>query len=91
MAWLRVTLEACVPHDRGYFAYHAVPTNLMAITAFCHHVIVRWLRALRRRSQRHRMTWARMQRIVDRYLPKARVVHPFRMMSVSLSGVESIG
>ena len=77
MARLRVTLEACVPHDRGYFAYHAVPTNLMAIAAFCHHVIVRWLRALRRRSQRHRMTWARMQRIVDRYLPKARVLHPW--------------
>ena len=62
---------------RGYFAYHAVPTNLMAIAAFRHHVIVRWLRVLRRRSQRHRMTWARMQRIVDRYLPKARVLHPW--------------
>jgi RNA-directed DNA polymerase len=62
---------------RGYFAYHAVPTNLMAISAFRHHVIVRWLRVLRRRSQRHRMTWARMQRIVDRYLPKARVLHPW--------------
>jgi RNA-directed DNA polymerase len=62
---------------RGYFAYHAVPTNLMAISAFRHHVIVRWLRVLRRRSQRHRMTWARMQHIVDRYLPKARVLHPW--------------
>ena len=62
---------------RGYFAYHAVPTNLMAIAPFRHHVIVRWLRVLRRRSQRYRMTWARMQRMVDRYLPKARVLHPW--------------
>ena len=62
---------------RGDFAYHAVPTNLMAIAAFRHHVIVRWLRVLRRRRQRHRMTWARMQRIIDRYLPKARVLHPW--------------
>jgi RNA-directed DNA polymerase len=62
---------------RGFFAYHAVPTNLMAISAFRHHIIVRWLRVLRRRSQRHRMTWARMQRIVDRYLPKANVLHPW--------------
>lgn len=62
---------------RGYFAYHAVPTNQPAMAAFRHHVIVRWLRVLRRRSQRHRMTWARMQRIVDRYLPKARVLHPW--------------
>ena len=62
---------------RGYFAYHAVPTNLTVIAAFRHHVIVRWQRVLRRRSQRHRMTWARMQRIFDRYLPKARVLHPW--------------
>ena len=62
---------------RGYFAYHAVPTNSAAISAFRHHVIVRWLRVLRRRSQRHRMTWARMQRLVDRYLPKSRVLHPW--------------
>ena len=62
---------------RGYFAYHAVPTNLRTIAAFRHHIIVRGLRVLRRRSQRHRMTWARMQRIVDRYLPKACVLHPW--------------
>ena len=65
------------PIMRGYFAYHPVPTSLREISAFRYHIVMAWLRILRRRSQRHRMTWARMQRIVDHYLPKARVLHPW--------------
>ena len=46
---------------RGYFAYHAVPTNMRALKAFRHYVIDLWRRALRRRSQRDRsrpgQTW----------------------------------
>jgi RNA-directed DNA polymerase len=62
---------------RGYFAYFAVPTNTPALSAFCHHVTVRWLRSLRRRSQRHRLTWKRMGGYVERYLPPVRVLHPW--------------
>ena len=40
---------------RGYFAYFAVPNNARALSAFRHHVIVHWLRWLRRRSQRGRL------------------------------------
>jgi hypothetical protein len=38
-----------------------------------------WLasKALRRRSQRTRLTWPRMNRIANRWLPPARVKHPF--------------
>lgn len=36
---------------KEYFAYHAVPTNFRALSAFRHHVEVLWMRALRRRSQ----------------------------------------
>lgn len=62
---------------RGHFNYFAVPTNSAAIGAFRHHVIVRWIRCLRRRSQRHRMTWARMQVLIDRYLPRSKILHPW--------------
>jgi RNA-directed DNA polymerase len=62
---------------KGYFAYFAVPTNSPALSAFRWHVIVRWLRSLRRRSQRHRLTWKRMFGYVDRYLPPVRVLHPW--------------
>ena len=61
---------------RGYFAYHAIPTNNRALQAFRHHVITLWRRALRRRSQRDRTTWADMDRLAARFLPKPRITHP---------------
>jgi RNA-directed DNA polymerase len=62
---------------RGHFAYFAVPTNSAALAAFRHHVIIRWIRRLRRRSQRGRIRWAQMQRYIDRYLPRPRILHPW--------------
>src|SRR5512144_243467 len=62
---------------RGYYAYYAIPGNSDAMTAFRFQVIGHWRKALRRRSQRDRMSWARMKLIADRWLPRPRVVHPF--------------
>jgi RNA-directed DNA polymerase len=63
---------------RGHMAYYAVPGNLKAVRAFRDQAIRHWLNALRRRSQKGRaLTWARMNRIHKRWLPPARVVHPF--------------
>lgn len=62
---------------RGFFAYHAVPTNYRALSAFRHHVINLWRRALRRRSQRDRTTWLDMDRIASRFLPAPRISHPW--------------
>ena len=45
---------------RGYFNYHAVPTNSRALGAFRHHVVDLWRRALRRRSQKDDTSWTRM-------------------------------
>jgi len=41
---------------RGHYAYFAVTTNTKALSAFRYHVARRWMKSLRRRSQRHRMT-----------------------------------
>jgi len=61
----------------GHFRYYAVPDNREALQAFHRAVIWHWLRALRRRSQRSRMTWDRMRRIADRWLPQVRIHHPW--------------
>jgi RNA-directed DNA polymerase len=61
----------------GYFAYHAVPTNSRALGAFRHHVTGLWLRALRRRGQRDRLTAERMAKIADAWLPAPRILHPW--------------
>jgi group II intron reverse transcriptase/maturase len=62
---------------RGHAAYYAVPGNTDAVSSFRYQVTRHWLAALRRRSQRTRMTWARMGRLATRWLPKVRAMHPF--------------
>jgi RNA-directed DNA polymerase len=62
---------------RGHFNYYAVPGNIDLITAFRDQVRWYWIQALRRRSQRHRMTWERYSRIEMKWLPPARIVHPY--------------
>jgi group II intron reverse transcriptase/maturase len=62
---------------RGYFAYHAVPTNCHRLRAFRYHVTVLWRRTLRRRSQKDWTTWDRISRLVEDYLPLPRILHPW--------------
>ncbi len=62
---------------RGHMAYYGVPGNLKAVAAFRDQVARHWLKTLRRRSQKTRTDWARMHRITTRWLPPARVMHPF--------------
>jgi len=62
---------------RGYFAYHAVPTNIRALQAFRTQVERHWLRALHRRGQRDRTTWERMRLLSERWIPEPRILHPW--------------
>ena len=57
----------------GFFAYHAVPTNGAALSAFRYHVTDLWRRSLQRRSQRNRCTWERMRRLANAWLPQPRI------------------
>jgi len=61
----------------GFFNYHAVPTNSRALSAFRYHVTLLWRRALRRRSQKDRLSWGRITRLADDWLPRPRVLHPW--------------
>jgi RNA-directed DNA polymerase len=62
---------------RGYFNYHAVPTNSRALWVFWFEVVKRWQRILNRRSQQRRTTWARIIAIASDYLPKPLIIHPW--------------
>jgi len=62
---------------RGYFNYHAVPTNFRALVAFRTEIAKRWHRVLTRRSERTKLNWARMKRLIDDWLPKPRILHPW--------------
>ncbi len=62
---------------RGHVAYYAVPDNSKAINSFHYEAVRYWRRALRRRSQRTRLTWERMKRLADRWIPRPRIQHPW--------------
>jgi RNA-directed DNA polymerase len=62
---------------RGYYNYHAVSGNYARLEAFRTQCVRYWLRALRRRSQRHRRTWARFAPLINRLIPKPKILHPF--------------
>ena len=69
-AWLRSVVQ-------GHLVYYAVPGNTDTVAAFRTQVTRHWYMALRRRSQQTRLTWGRMNRLANRWLPPARVRHPF--------------
>jgi group II intron reverse transcriptase/maturase len=61
----------------GYFAYHAVPTNSAALVSFRDQIVERWRWVLNRRSQKSALTWIRMKKLADDWLPKPRILHPW--------------
>ncbi len=69
-AWLNRVL-------RGHLNYYAVPGNGQSLSAFVYQVGRLWIRALRRRSQRSRMTWERFSRLRDNFFPPVRILHPW--------------
>jgi RNA-directed DNA polymerase len=62
---------------RGHQAYYGVPGNYDAVHAFRTQVTRHWHRALSRRSQKGHVAWTRMNRLVMRWLPPTRIMHPF--------------
>jgi RNA-directed DNA polymerase len=62
---------------RGYCAYYGVPGNMDAVQAFRDEVVKLWHKSLKKRSQKHRLDWQRMNRIAKRHLPKLQATHPF--------------
>ena len=67
--WLRGVVQ-------GYYNYHSIPGNGAAMKVFCREVSRSWMHSVRRRSQRQRMTWARFGKVLTRWIPSPRLVHP---------------
>lgn len=62
---------------RGYFAYHAVPTNYRALRSFRTEVEKLWYKSLRRRGQRDRTNWKRIHQLSRKWLPRESIQHPW--------------
>ena len=68
--WLRAVAT-------GHYAYYAVPGNNRALWTFRTELTRMWRHALRRRSQKTRMSWTRMARITHQWIPMPRILHPY--------------
>jgi group II intron reverse transcriptase/maturase len=64
----------------GHVRYYGVPMNGNSIGAFRTAIGWRWWRSLKRRSQMHHLAWDRMRRYIDRWLPPARICHPYPLV-----------
>jgi group II intron reverse transcriptase/maturase len=62
---------------RGHLQYYGVPMNTHALNLFRFQVARLWHRTLCRRSQKGRVLWERMRRLIACYLPPARICHPY--------------
>ena len=68
----------------GHLRYYGVPLNGRSVSAFRKEVCWLWLKVLKRRSQKDRLNWDKMKRLVDRWLPPARVCHPYPLDRVGV-------
>ena len=62
---------------RGHYQYYGVPGNKYALNQIRHQVARLWYRVLLRRSQKKWLNWERMKRLIERWLPYPRIVHPY--------------
>ena len=81
--------QALAPHDiwevgrwlgrvcEAWLNYFAVPGSGRFIRAFLRRLQRRWMRALRRRSQRARFSWKRLERMTEILWPRASIRHPW--------------
>jgi RNA-directed DNA polymerase len=61
----------------GYFQYHAIPGNWARMNAFRRDVLRLWFQALRRRSQRSRLSWDRFLERLGTLLPPVQILQPY--------------
>ena len=62
---------------QGWLGYYAVPTSTRTLSRFRIELMRAWRWTLRRRSQQAYLTWRRIVALSDRYIPPARILHPW--------------
>ena len=61
----------------GWLNYYAVPTSFIFLHRFQHRLKRLWHSVLRRRSQKDRTSWERIDALIAEHWPKIRIRHPW--------------
>lgn len=68
--WLRAVVT-------GHYRYYGVPGNYEAMDYFRHLVGRRWKQSLKRRSQKANITWEKMGKLIERWIPRPQICHKY--------------
>lgn len=68
--WLKAVIT-------GHYRYYGVPGNSDAMGDFRCLISQRWMQSLRRRGQKGLMTWDKMRKLIDRWLPLPQICHKY--------------
>ena len=71
--WLRAVVM-------GHYRYYGVPGNQIAMGNFRHEIIRRWKQTLKRRSHKGNITWEKMDKLTNRWLPRPQIHHEYPRM-----------
>ena len=61
----------------GWLNYFAVPGSYRYLTRFVHELKRRWMKSLRRRSQKDRFEWKKLEALCKRFWPRVRIKQPW--------------
>src|SRR5215510_13612046 len=61
----------------GHYRYYGVPRNMGRLWVFRECILRYWCHTLRRRSQRHRISWQRIYALATQWLPPPHILHPY--------------
>jgi len=75
--WLKSVVQ-------GHNNYYAVPGNSKALNAFRSEICRTWLKTLRRRGQRHPISWKKLTRLIKLFIPSAIILHPYPSMRLKV-------
>ena len=69
----------------GWLNYYAVPTSFRYLYRFVQRLKRLWHKTLRRRSQKDRFKWARLQTLMDTNWPRLEIRHPWPSQRFAVS------
>jgi group II intron reverse transcriptase/maturase len=75
---LRAQQQGLAAKVRGHYAYYGITGNYPALKRLLHEVKRTWRKWLSTRSRDGRLSWARMNKLLERFpLPQPRIVHRY--------------
>ena len=69
-SWLRKVMH-------GLNNYYGVPGNLKSLAILRTEICRYWRKALRRRGNKRPINWVDMTKLIVRWIPKVKIVHPY--------------